>query len=986
MQFSSKQKDILNILTPPASIKSTERFLDSLLMQSRHIAVGSNSDLLKRNTTIHTVGPKMMLILHDSIFMPDVNGVLNLPLIVKSAAIVDFLPWLHIWSSRDAIDHLLPDMTLNRFGFVFPDDELDSVVERRVSEYLKQYRMRSTTTDQKTALMPEYNQNIMAKSEWLIPGRKIESTTSKPIANRNGWYIPEQEPISTIELAKSVMQTQSLNTDSSSASILKTSLVPKSDKYPIATRLMQSSALIASGTIMQAVLSHNTLNSVNLSSNGYPTQAMDQVASSISGMPPNLQTSLNRSSGFPTPMQGFSHRFIGKGENTTPEIHNTAGISSSPSQMQTSNTLSQMGQITLVAPSVKVASEESEDKGSAIAFNWATLTKGLSPLNITGLAALKQALPPEAEIIYPALPIYQLPAGASNLRISSSLANQFLAQGYGVNAGNTGDAASKLAANSLGSSVSTSLPALIVPGKRPAGNSTSLFPTTIKKSGGKNPVMVAGQNQAIRGGVLDFLGMPVRLAPSLSGRSELKMVQAAARAKDIIPKTVRPSVFSTLKGTVFPSFQSIDAEPDKGAWMKAAPSFGLRDASPSIMLGQDSRVPNVTSFGSTPQTNTISPSLPGNTSQTKTALAQNILSSMPAPSIYQIFPPGITKSNMRIPESSARIPGEFGTALTASTPVSTKKKSEFTAGLPENRLKPIGFTPGNTKLLNQSISVNKPSMLGSEVTRPSSSSGLPIPNISPTAAIAVPINNTPRYNDLLSKSIHTSAPLMMDRYTTQPSNTTGLLMPNTNATGAIAPKLIQFNTQIPNLRRLADVGHKKDYPLIGSTSEPYLNLLLNHRPDRQLPAANLNSIVSPFSILNKAPELETGDLKYHMPQMLYTPLAQNTGAGVPAVTLQRAIPSSTAAIRSSSSQNMQGHSNPVFRSPIGAPTVALQRSASGSTSITKSSDIQNKKDTSKSTSRTTTVNDSNEINLLATEVWSILKRKLSTEAERRGMW
>ena len=85
--------------------------------------------------------------------------------------------------------------------------------------------------------------------------------------------------------------------------------------------------------------------------------------------------------------------------------------------------------------------------------------------------------------------------------------------------------------------------------------------------------------------------MPVRLAPSLGGKPELADEVAVRGGATGSPQTVRPNDFTGLRNTLFPSFHSIHAEPDKHAWEQAAPHFGLRDGKATTLLAPDARVP-----------------------------------------------------------------------------------------------------------------------------------------------------------------------------------------------------------------------------------------------------------------------------------------------------------------------------------------------------------------------------------------------------------
>jgi len=251
-----------------------------------------------------------------------------------------------------------------------------------------------------------------------------------------------------------------------------------------------------------------------------------------------------------------------------------------------------LGQITLVSPPVQVASQASEQAGSAVAFGVKHLAKGTGALDASGLAMLKNALPPGAQAIYPALPQGQLGPQAVNLPLAPSLLNQILT-GYGPQAaamtGTLASAASS-AASAHAAGAGGAMPAKIVPtAQRPTDASSG--PLAGHASSGPGSLAHAGAAGASTGGALGFLGMPVRLAPSLSGDANVKQ---AAEARKVLPAgaaaIVRPNEFTALRNKVFTGMNTVHAEPDKTAWRQAAPSFGLRDAEPHTILSPDARV------------------------------------------------------------------------------------------------------------------------------------------------------------------------------------------------------------------------------------------------------------------------------------------------------------------------------------------------------------------------------------------------------------
>lgn len=285
----------------------------------------------------------------------------------------------------------------------------------------------------------------------------------------------------------------------------------------------------------------------------------------------------------------------------------------------------EIGMMTLVAPQLLVADAKTEQSGSGVAFDWKALIQASGSVDEAGLAAIAKVLPRGAKALYPALPETALPPGAVNLRLSPGLARTVLTQGYGPRHAALAEESSRMASGTAPApSPDQQLKAEIVPMARPVG-SKSLFgeehalDTKVLKS--------AGSAQASRGGALDFLGVPVRLAPSLSGRSELSDEVAIRNVGDASgpQSAVRPELFSQIQQKLLKGAPTVAAEPDKAAWRKAAPSFGIKESSPHSLLTPNLRVPSEDGQGPAPsRTSPITSqrrlSVPGRASEQPTAI------------------------------------------------------------------------------------------------------------------------------------------------------------------------------------------------------------------------------------------------------------------------------------------------------------------------------------------------------------------------------
>ena len=301
---------------------------------------------------------------------------------------------------------------------------------------------------------------------------------------------------------------------------------------------------------------------------------------------------LSAGASLPPPGAGPSPMTVFLGSAPRSEAPDAAMTSAPPSPFAATP---EMGQLTLLAPPLQIASAQAERGGIAASVDWQTLAGGAGPLDEGGLARLKQVLPAQASVLYPALKPGSLGPGAVNLPLSAPLVQSLLQKSYGgVGMGMATRAADMAASLGGGKPAAAPLPAQIVPGRRPSGTAAGVLGHPDEVQGGAGALGQAGKGQATRGGVLDFLGLPVRLAPSLGGRSDLARettLRNAGQGPVASQQTLRPEQFAPLRNRLFPAFSSMAVEPDKGAWRRAAPAFGLRDGSPTTLLSPDARVP-----------------------------------------------------------------------------------------------------------------------------------------------------------------------------------------------------------------------------------------------------------------------------------------------------------------------------------------------------------------------------------------------------------
>jgi len=558
-----------------------------------------------------------------------------------------------------------------------------------------------------------------------------------------------------------------------------------------------------------------------------------------------------------------------------------------------------LGQMTLISPPLRVASEAAEDSGTAVAFNWETLARGQGALDARGLSALRRALPENAQLIYPALPKGQLPAGAVNLRLAQPTVAHLLEAGYGLPAG-AGVAARAVSVTEAAIGATPHVMPLaghIVPGKRPSGRKGSLLPSHSDRPGGE--LAQVGAGQAKRGGALDFLGLPISLAPSLGGRSDVREAVSSNMVSDKIAGIVRPNVFGPLRQTLFPSFQSIEAEPDRPAWEKAAPSFGLRDSKPLTVLSPGARAPVITPSSSLPQLGGVSPSAPGSLPQMHVA--------EPTPDLPASSPVSISRPSM--PSLGTRHIGMGHQAHRPFvTPVPLPEPAATSLGMRHIGMGSQAHPPFVTPVpLPEPAAVSLPSLTGVTPVPLPKPAGMSLPSLTGVTPVPLP------------KPAGMSLPLLRGDLPVPLPEPAGMSLP-----------LLRGDLPVP----LPEPAAMSFPPLAGSTPDM-------PSPDMQLPSPP--SIMSPGSGMRASTSLVS-----HAPARLYTPLVPRVKTAAAPLALQRSV-------------NI---------GQVDSEAQTTERQATGQTATRTEREGQ----------------QGAEINLLATEVWSILKQRLATEAIRRGRW
>lgn len=620
----------------------------------------------------------------------------------------------------------------------------------------------------------------------------------------------------------------------------------------------------------------------------------------------------------------FSARLHGEEGNAQPAVRPLApgSLLENPS----------LGQLTLIAPSLKVATEDIERRGGAVAFDWAALRKGHNTLDERGLLALRKALPADTQLIYPALPPNRLPAGGVNLRLAQPMVAGLLTAGYGVPAysGLAGQAVGSAVAATGGTPVAATLPGTLVLAKRPVGQTAIFAPTldnlqVLHRDDGK---------QSTRGGTFDFLGLPITFAPVVGGRSDLREAVPSRMLSSPAAETIRPAVFTPLRQAAFSTFPSVEVKPDVPAWTKAAPLIGSQTLRPAVV---STAVP-----GTHEPAIPVPSSLPVN-SAPPAVVRQTTSASLPTGSLFSHSQPPL------MPSPAMGIPYARTTASTTGS--SPSLVSLPAMGLPRTRA--IGLTaPPQVISRAQGMMTHFPA-LHQLITVPAAA---PMTLAQPAAfhmSVAQPSLVSPSMMPLRLPGTAIVSPAFTPTRHMPTSPPVGIInMPSTEfAPFGIAPAPADLA-----------LGKAPADPALGKQPTRHTHLRLPHHQTAGI----------------HFPHMRPGEIDDTAPPAIEMSLP------VPVRRQQHGEPMRTATtLVSRAPQMLYTPAQPAART---ASTVAIQRSPVGSSSSVGTESTKAQEQPVKQTAKQHEDQGAAEVNLLASEVWSILKRRMAAEADRRGRW
>jgi len=642
----------------------------------------------------------------------------------------------------------------------------------------------------------------------------------------------------------------------------------------------------------------------------------------------------------------------------------------------------QLGQVTLMAPAVRVASDRMRTAGSAVAFEWEDLARGAAPLDAETLVSLRTALPEGTELIFPSLPTGQLPQGAVNLTLSPELSRQLMAGGFGLDAPIVAAESSAMAlATTGGLPGGATLMGSLVPGVLPMGRGASILDSELV--GPLGALGEAGYGQARSGGVLDFLGMPVRLAPtlgtSLEVRDELAFRQSLSDPGQ--SPILRPDEFGGLRDRFLAGFYSADVEPDRFSWQKAAPSFGLRDTDAGTLLSPDSRIQLPNSGAPLPQyEGSADPISRGIVTGTEAAFGRSDPPPLGFGEDIRLTAGPAARSTFSVPEMDAPLAGS--PELAAPTSVPSTMSYGGTAAFGSTSLPTSPVEPQQVFLDSPRVSSGTSAFEGGESLRPGMGAGsLHVSAASP--AQPSPMTSSPSSGSrgpsrtAFGPSYSHLPMLLAAAPTLSPMSSSAPAIPGVGAgAGGYSPVQMALSSGMfespseparPGVQPFrASSGAQPAAPTVmpSRNAEMPLRESQGYEP---LPEFRGATSFSPSSLSGAEPRSGTVQL----PEM-------------PVRTAPASNPAPTIAPYTPRTPSLGLRRPPtVSQPPAQAMPTGMIQMSQGLTPTPAGSGSGDAKSESRHTNEIG--NAAHEVNLLAREVWSILKRRIALDAERHGL-
>lgn len=431
------------------------------------------------------------------------------------------------------------------------------------------------------------------------------------------------------------------------------------------------------------------------------------------------------------------------------------------------------------------------------------------------------------------------------------------------------------------------------------------------------------------------------------------------------PHVVRPEQFAPLKNTMFSAFQSVSAEPDKQAWQKAAPAYGLRDAEPHTLLSPDSRVKMPSAGAPLPQTEGSSDAV-----GRSIGLASHASRAM---------------EDARAAQPMENVASSAGSLSLASPLIHAPMLGEHSMGS-----EGIGAASAMASFTPTSRSFGFSGGGGSAPAR--ISTGSPAPGLAGSVSVG---SAAPAVSGIsagpLTPTAHAAAFHSAPVTPTSPSPAPGHLPLMRSVRPAFTP------TSTPALPGRTDAAGSS-LPLVGGSRLSASAARSSAAPARSSVSATpaMMGSAMPSAIVVPTSSPAYGPTSINSPMQLpttgrppmsgrssptTTPAPAAARIGAPSMPMTQSSSSAPASL----STHVEIHQELPLRMPPRpqSPASGLMLQASNETMATPSGQEESQShDSANSSERGNAAGD---VNLLASEVWTLLKRRIATDAERHGL-
>ncbi len=623
-------------------------------------------------------------------------------------------------------------------------------------------------------------------------------------------------------------------------------------------------------------------------------------------------------------------------------------------------------QVTVLAPPPLVESQDLHGRGAAMEFEWAQLARQAGQMDASGFEQMQALLPPGTQLVYPALPLNRLPLGAVNLNLAPEVAGDLAGRAYGSKSAEIAERSALVAHASTGGTPSAvPLQAAFVPSIPPIGG--LMGPAARTAFGPKADGDPLNPDRARP--ALEFMGLKVRLAPQLGAIPDIGSIVALQRPSTSIPFPIKSEKFGSLKQGLLRSPHDVAVRPDAARWQKEAPRFGLSEVrGADASAAEPAGVPRIKVA---PISMPIAGPSPGLISPR--ALSSFATPAAPQPPSPSTIPgPAPRTPPVKLPAVEKQIPiPSAGGAVQSSVEAGSKAAPGPATPAAPAAVPGVSFgapaIPSPMSLAVPSLAAAASfSAVAPSSGTPASPSQVPAPQLKPP--IGLQRSMTPLQGALSSPSID-RLPTPSPSSLPGPAATPGIGAANEKPGNPPSPGMNLGAPRSGAPPKPGGLGKEE------SASRPPLAGSFNRIVAGSPPRPTMSRAVEGWSGEEPSvPRSQRAAGSFAMPDLSLPTLGRAPGAP-----------------RIGSSSRFT-HSSPDRLSPnlsalYGArprPGVSVQRATSGA--VGPESPVGGQREGAEGMSNSDRGANAAEVSMLANEVWTILKRRLHSEADRRGRW